>query len=48
MRIVLKMCMSFLVCCVTAKGVDCGLDEWVKRDAFRWFRFVMRMNEDIV
>ncbi len=31
---------------VTAKGVECGVVEWVKRGALRWFGHVMRMKEN--
>ncbi len=29
----------------SAVGMDCGVVEWVKRSALRWYGLVMRMNE---
>ncbi len=31
---------------VTAKGVNCGVVEWVKHGSLRQFGHVMRMNEN--
>ena len=30
----------------TARGVDCGVVEWVKRGTLRWFEHVERRNEN--
>jgi len=30
----------------TAKGVDCGVVEWVKCGTLRWFGHMVRMNEN--
>ncbi len=29
----------------SAVGMNCGVVEWVKRSALRWYGHVMRMNE---
>lgn len=31
---------------VSVKGVDCGVEKWVKHDMLKWFGHVMRMREN--